>query len=402
MVNHELSEFCNKARKELFGNIIPFWLKHSRDQENGGFYGRITNDLRIEKKAPKGLVQTSRILWTFSALYQLSAKDEYLEMAHWAYQFLIDKYFDDQFGGVFWLLDYKGNVVEDKKKIYGQAFTIFALAEYNKVSQNDEALARAFKLFHVIEENNYDDENKGYYETSNRDWSISEDMRLSEIDMNEKKSMNTHLHLMEAYTTLYQVCPHQILEFKLRELIDDFTKFILDPDTKHLILFFDEFWRKKSENISFGHDIEGSWLLCEAAKVLGDKDLIENIDRIALDMVNVTIQEGFSDKFSIYVEKCGDGSLDRSVHWWQQAEAVVGLVNAFQISEGKQYLEWALKCWQFIEDFIIDRSHGEWFYEIKQNCHPDHKRHKVSEWKGPYHNARACMEIVKRLESGLV
>jgi len=398
MENHEIKSFCKKVYTELFTNIIPFWLEHSRDQENGGFYGRISNDLQVDKCASKSVIQITRILWTFSALFQMNSQKEFLEMTNWAYNFLRDKFFDRQFGGVFWLVDYKGNILDDKKKIYGQAFTIYALAEYSKISGNKEVLDHAIEIFQLIEQNNYDQANKGYFEVSNRDWTLSQEMRLSEIDMNEKKSMNTHLHLMEAYTNLYQVWPDQILEFKLRELIDVFLKFIIDPNTKHFKLFFDELWNSKSENVSFGHDIEGSWLLCEAAQVLGDKDLKEKINRITLDMVDATKQEGFSNKFSIYAEKYGNGCLNQSVHWWQQAETIVGLVNAFQISKDRQYLEWALKCWQFIEDFFIDRTHREWFYEITQNGCPDLKQYKVSEWKGPYHNGRACMEILKRLE----
>jgi len=397
-MDHISKSLKQKAERVLFGNIVPFWINHSIDEKNGGFYGRISNELSVEHEAPKSLILNVRILWTFSALYNYDPKAEYLKMANRAYDYLSKHFMDKKYGGAYWLVNFKGKVLNDKKKIYGQAFTVYALSEYYRVTQRKAVLDEAITLFRMIEKHNYDNENFGYFETSNRNWTIAEEMRLSEVDMNEVKSMNTHLHLMEAYTTLYKVWKDKEVGCKLESLINNFLDFVIDPNTLHFKLFFNEFWNVRTNRVSFGHDIEGSWLLYEAAEILGNKGMLEKISKIVLNMVDVTIREGFNTKFSIYTERYSDGSLLTNCHWWQQAEAVVGLVNAYQISGRKEYLECAVKAWDFIEDHFVDKENGEWFYEIKENGTPNQKLQKVSEWKGPYHNGRACLEIIKRLK----
>lgn len=397
MKTDTIRELRDSVEKELFGNIVPFWLSHARDCQNGGFFGRISNNLLVEKEAQKSLILTARVLWTFSALYRYSQREDFLKMADHAYYALSRQFFDPEFGGVFWLLDFSGKVLNEKKKMYGQAFSIYALSQYYAIKNQDEILDQAISIYRLIEKYNYDRRYKGYFETSNRNWTIAEEMRLSEVDMNEMKSMNTHLHLMEAYTNLYRFWPDKELKEKLRELIDVFLSFIIDPATSHFKLFFDERWNRKSDSISFGHDIEGSWLLCEAAEVLDDSALTDHIREVAIHMVTTTMKEGFSDRYAIFAEKNGDGTIFRGVHWWQQAEAVVGLINAYQITGDLIYMEWAVRCWTYISDIFVDREHGEWFYEIGEDGKPDNRRYKVSEWKGPYHNGRACLEILKRL-----
>lgn len=394
----EIRKFIHKLEKELFENIVPFWLNKTKDDQNGGFHGRITNDLIIEKDAPKSLILHTRVLWAFSFLYGFRKEKEYLEIAQWAYDFIINKFMDKKYGGVFWMVDVYGNVLESNKKMYGQAFFIYAFAEYYKVTKNKEVLELAIDLFNLIEKNNYDKKNKGYYEASKRNWKIDRSISLSPVDMTEVKSMNTHMHLMEAYTTLYTVWPDSQLKFKLTELINDHLDYIIDAQSKHFNLFFDEKWESKSRNVSFGHDIEGSWLLCEAAYIAGDKALIKKVEKIALQMVDVTIQQAFDKKNAIYAEKEGDGTLRTQLEWWQQVEAMVGFVNAFQITKDEIYMDWAIRMWDVIEKFIIDHDCGEWFFRVDANGDYDSTKQKVSEWKGPYHNIRACVEVLKRLK----
>jgi len=221
--------------------------------------------------------------------------------------------------------------------------------------------------------------------------------RLPKIYLNEKKSMNTHLHLMEAYTALYRVWKDEHLKDRLYKLVDNFLNHILNQDTHHFILFQNELWQSKSNHVSFGHDIEGSWLLCEAAEILGDTGLVNDMEKTALKMVDITMKEGFSQNFTIYADRDGNGNVCDSLEWWQQAEAVVGFVNAYQVSDDDKYLDWAVKCWDIIEQKIVDRQYGEWYFGILPGGKPDHTKYKVSEWKGPYHNSRTCMEILKRL-----
>ena len=201
----KINELTQKIEKDLFDNIIPFWLTKTRDTENGGFFGRITNDLKIEEDAPKSLILHSRILWTFAFLYGFKAEADYLKMCEWTFQFIMDKFYDKEFGGMYWMLDSKGRVIENNKKMYGQAFTIYALAEYYKITKKEDILEQAIHLYNLIEQNNYDRENKGYFEGSFRNWQVDKNISLSAVDMNEVKSMNTHLHLMEAYTNLYTI-----------------------------------------------------------------------------------------------------------------------------------------------------------------------------------------------------
>ena len=397
MENETIKVFCKKVEKELFENIVPFWIQYAQDNEYGGFYGRVSNDRKAEREAPKSLILNTRILWTFSAFYQFSKSDDFFYMAERAYNYIINYFLDREMGGAYWLLDYKGQPIDNRKKIYGQAFTIYALTEYYAATQNEQALNHAIDLFNLIEAHNFDKVNTGYFEASNRNWTIAEDLRLSAIDMNEKKSMNTHLHLMEAYSTFYKVWKDDQLKIRLKGLIDNFTNKIINPDNWHFILFQNELWHSKSDHVSFGHDIEGSWLLCEAAEIVGDRKRVKQIEEIALKMVDVTIAEGLSKNYTIYADRNSKGEVCESIEWWQQAEAIVGLINAYQISKKDQYLDLALKCWQVIEEKIVDKQYGEWFYGVLPDGNPDHSKFKVSEWKGPYHNARACMEVLKRL-----
>jgi len=397
MESRDIKNFRERVRKELFGNIVPFWIIHTMDKEFGGFFGRISNDLKVEKEAQKSLILIARIVWTFSALFRFEQKPEYLRMAKHGYDFLIDKFLDNKYGGTYWLVDYEGSVLVALKKIYGQAFSIYAFVEYYSATREQDALDNAIQIYELIEKNNYDKENQGYMEAANRDWSTTEEMRLSEVDMNEVKSMNTHLHLMEAYTSLYRVWKDEGLKAKLEELINVFINHIIDPETLHLKLFFDEVWNVKSKSVSFGHDIEAGWLLCEAVDVLENSVLKEKVHSLILKMADVTLKEGFSEQTAIYTEMDGDGSLDKNIQWWPQSEAVVGLLNAFDVSGHELYLFQAEKAWKFIESNFVDKKFGEWFYEVDNNNSPVKELNKVSEWKGPYHNSRACIEILKRL-----
>ena len=394
---NDIKTLKSKVQKDLFTNIIPFWLSNTIDIENGGFYGRIANNLVPEPNAPKSLILHTRVLWSFAFLYGYKNDPAYLDIADRAYNFLIERFMDNVNGGMFWLLDVKGNPLETYKKMYGQAFTIYAFSEYYKITKNEDVLNKAIEIFRLIEKNNYDPIHKGYYEGSSREWKVDKNISLSAVDMNEVKSMNTHLHIMEAYTTLYSVWPDATLKGKLIELIHLHLDHIISPETNHLKLFFDEAWCSKSKNISFGHDIEASWLLCEAAKIINDPVIDSKIEKVAIDMVKVIIKDGFDQKDAIYGARESDGTVHTQLEWWQQAEAMVGFVNAWQITGDEDYLNWTVRMWTVIEKYIIDHKDGEWFYGVASNGDYDHTKFKVSEWKGPYHNVRACVEVLRRL-----
>ncbi|MFA7711523.1 MAG: AGE family epimerase/isomerase [Candidatus Neomarinimicrobiota bacterium] len=394
-----ITRFRDRISRNLYENIIPFWMTHAVDHQNGGFYGRITNDLHIDANAPRGLILTGRILWTFSALYRFSPREEYLKMAQRAYHYLIDKFIDREYGGAYWMIDPQGKAVEDRKKIYGQAFVIYALSEYYTICSDKFVLEEAFNIFHLIEKFCHDSINIGYFEAANRDWSLSDNMQLSIVDMNEKKSMNSHLHLLEAFANLLRISNDGLVRNRLREIIKCHLEFIFNPAIDHLSLFFDEFWNRKSDVISFGHDVEASWLLCEAGEVIGEQEILLKVQQTALKLVAAVVAEGFTAQNALYTEKVETGQLhSASFDWWPQAEAVVGLLNAYEIGGDEKYFKKALGVWDFIEKYFVDYQYGEWFYEVSESGIPNPNRFKVSEWKCPYHNVRTCLEVLKRTE----
>ena len=270
----EMAEFKAQVEREWRENIAPFWLRYAPDEKYGGFRGWITNDLQINEEAEKGIILNSRILWTFSRAYRLYQEGDLQEMARRAYEYLGRYFVDHQAGGVYWALDCSGKATDTKKRTYAQAFALYGLTEFFLASGESAALHLAFELFYLIESYCRDREHDGYLETFERDWTLAGDQRLSNVDRNEKKSMNAHLHVLEAYTALAGATDDLQVRERLRAVIELFLTHIIHPDDAYLQMFFDEKWTSKSDHISFGHDIEASWLLCEAAEVLDDADLV--------------------------------------------------------------------------------------------------------------------------------
>ena len=386
----------SEVEKELIRNILPFWSKKMIDTENGGFYGRIEGNGNVEHDADKGCVMNSRILWTFSAAYRILKDPEYLAVAKKSKEYLLNYFFDKKYGGVFWLIDYKGNLRDGKKQIYAQAFTIYALAEYYRVTGDKNTLDKAIELFKLIEKYSFDKKLDGYFEAFSNEWGPIDDLRLSDKDANEKKTMNTHLHILEAYTNLYRIWKDDRLKQKLSGLINVFTDKIVNSRTFNLNMFFDEEWNDKTDLVSFGHNIESSWLIYEAAQVLGDNTIIENVKEICLRIAEVSKNGLMPDGSMIYEKFFKTGHIDTDRHWWVQAESVVGYLNAFTLSGREEFLEIALAAWKFISGNIVDRQNGEWYWSVDEKLRPNIKDDKAGFWKCPYHNGRMCLEIIER------
>lgn len=393
-----MNNLRQRVETELRSDILPFWLKYTIDPEHGGFRGQVSNNLIVNPIAPKGLILNARILWTLSRAFSVYRDDLYLQTARRAYDYLSKYFWDEEFGGVFWMLDYLGRPHDTKKRIYGQAFTVYSLAEFYRATNDKDALEKAIRMYQAIERSSYDDEFGGYFETYERDWTLARDQRLSDVDMDEKKSMNTHLHVMEAYATLLSQWNDPGLRGRLKEIIQIFLKRIIDPQTHHFLMFFDEQWRSRSNKISFGHDIEGSWLLLEAAEILGDASLLQQVRQEGLRMAQAVYDKAIDEDGGLLYEGDPSGIIDSDKHWWPQAEAVVGFLNAYQISGEKHFWTAAQRSWDFIDTHIIDHRYGEWFWKVSREGVPSTDKLKVDAWKCPYHNSRTCFEVMARTD----
>ncbi|UOG75351.1 AGE family epimerase/isomerase [Hymenobacter tibetensis] len=386
-----------EAFQEELDRILTYWSTHMLDTAHGGFYGQITDENNVVAQAPKGSVLNARILWTFSAAYRRQPNPTHLALATRAFGYLEKHFLDAEHGGVFWSVDYLGQPLDTRKQIYALAFAVYGLSEYYAASGNERALQHAQALFRAIEQHSFDPEHGGYLEALARDWSPLADLRLSDKDANEKKTMNTHLHILEAYTNLYRVWPDPQLRAQTQELLEVFQAHIIDPTSHQLHLFLDEQWQPKSTLVSFGHDIEASWLLLEAAEVLGNEDLVTQFRRVAVDMATTATRGLDTDGGLNYEFDPAQEHGDRDKHWWVQAEAMVGLLNAYQVSGQRRFYEQFQAVWEFTRTHLLDYAHGEWLWGVTATHLPMTGEDKAGFWKCPYHNTRACLEVLARL-----
>ena len=427
-MNETVQTMKREMQDVVKNNILRFWMEKMLDREQGGFYGRIDGQGVLHKDAEKGAILNARILWSFSAAYRVLKTPEYLKMAKRAKEYIINHFIDKEYGGVYWSLDSKGNPLDTKKQFYAIGFAIYGMSEYARATGDREALECALQLFDCIEEHALDHQYNGYIEACTREWGEIADMRLSELDANYPKSQNTHLHIIEPYTNLFRclkeldatesvnyvpvigaVLPVEVavpqetknrVEAALRNIINIFTDRILNPETHHLDLFFDMDWTRGAGHLeSYGHDIECSWLIHEAALVLGDSDVLKKVEPI-VQMVAQASEKGLRpDGSMIHEANLDTGHVDDDLHWWVQAENVVGWFNLYQYFDDEQALDRAVRCWQYIKDNLIDYENGEWYW----SRHPDGTLNTVDDkagfWKCPYHNSRMCLEIIERSEN---
>lgn len=385
--------FARECLNVLNDNILSFWSRKMVDPI-GGFYGRIDGQGKLHEQADKAVILNTRILWTYSAAYQVTGNPKHKLMADRAYEYLAKYFIDFKNGGLFWMLDNRGNVVSDKKQTYAQAFAVYAFSEYHKINEYKRAKDFSIRIFELMEEHAYDVLNNGYHEALNNQWGKLQDVRLSEKDMNADKTMNTHLHVLEAYTNLFRIWPDPKLKERLRNLIElMLEKFV--NDNGHFHLFYSDKWELLSHEISFGHDIEGAWLLCEAAEVLRDESLLTEVQAIALKMTNAAL-EGQDSDGGLMNEGSSEGIVDDDKHWWPQAEALIGLINAWQISGNEEYMVQMKRVWSFIRTYLLDKD-GEWHWKVNRHGDIDFQEDKAGPWKCPYHNGRAMIEIMNRL-----
>lgn len=400
-----LRTLCHEAHECLTQNILPFWLNNMLDTKRDGWYGRMTGKGLIDKNAPRGAILYARLLWTFSAAYRILDDHTCLEAARLTKNYILAHFMDCEFGGSFWSVTADGQPLDAKKQFYAQGFMLYGFSEYARATGDQKALQIALHLFDIIESRAWDNNHGGYIEACTRDWQPIANMRLSAKDDNCPKSQNTHLHIIEPYTNLlrllHETNPESGYERKVsaavERLVSLFTNHILNPKTHHLDLFFDMDWTRRSTTESYGHDIECSWLLHEAALVLGDKAVLNKVEPIVRE-VALASEKGLQPDGSMIYEGEPDGShFDRERHWWVQAEAVVGFFNLYQHFGDEMALDKALRLWEYIKNHLIDYEYGEWYWSIREdgsvNLDDDH----AGFWKCPYHNGRMCMELIERI-----
>ena len=390
------STYKNELSDELI-NILDYWINNTQDVAEGGFYGKIDNNNHVISGSPKGAVLNARILWSFSAAYNLTGKKEYLEIAARAHQYIADHIIDKEHGGVYWTVDHAGNKLDTKKQVYASAFTIYAFSEYYRASGQKNVLDEAVSLFRLLVDKSFDQDKAGYLEAFTEDWQPIDDLRLSAKDANEKKTMNTHLHVLEAYTNLYRVWSDETLKGQIRLLLHNFLDHFIDAETGHLNLFFDEDWNKRSTLVSYGHDIEAAWLLLDSAEAIGDAGLIKKLKARAVKISEATLERLDTDGGLWYEYEPAGDHLVKEKHWWVQAEAMIGFFNAWQITGDERYFGLSKASWNFVKNKILDKKKGEWFWGVDEFGQVMNAEDKAGLWKCPYHNSRACMEIIKRI-----
>jgi len=384
-----------EVMENLRTNILPYWIDSMTDPR-GGFYGRRDGHDRHDPDAPKGAILNARILWAFSAAYRVTGDNTYLEMATRAKREIIDRFYDKEHGGIYWSISADGKPLDTKKQFYAIGFAIYGLSEYVRATGDSEALDYAIRLFHDIEDHSRDRERGGYIEALTRDWQPIADMRLSEKDANASKTMNTHLHIIEPYTNLMRIWPDAELREALTSLLGIFLDRITAPEWRgHMGLFFDDSWRRSDGIISYGHDIEASWLLLETAQVLGDEALTARTLQATRRIAEAALHGRCTDGSMVY-ERHADGRFDNDKHWWVQAEQMVGLIWLYRYHGDMSALNKAVETWRYISENIVDHENGEWFWSRHDGC-VNRADDKAGFWKCPYHNTRMCLEVYERL-----
>lgn len=377
-------------RNNLRECILPYWSNKMVDPA-GGFYGRRDGFDRLDPDAPKGAILNARILWSYAAAYNAIKDPQYLEMATRARDYILAHFIDREFGGAYWSVKADGTPDDTKKQFYAIAFIIYGLSEYYRATGDEESLRVAMELFDSIEQHSRDRVKGGYIEAATREWAPIADMRLSEKDSNASKTMNTHLHIIEGYTALLRVsCDERVLE-ATKGLLRIFLDRIIDPATGHLNLFFNDDWEREDDTYSYGHDIEASWLLVETAEVIGDPELLAETLAVCRKVALAALEGRNADGSMIY-ERHADGRLDCELHWWVQAENVVGQMYLAAYHDMPGQLDRAAETFAYIQRELVDPVEGEWYWSRLPDGTINRRDDKAGFWKCPYHNSRACLE----------
>ena len=392
----DLQNMSREVREHLERDIIPFW-KGMRDDENSGYYGWLDYHLKVDKKAVKGCILNSRITWFFANAYTLLKDESLLDEARHGYEFLKNACWDKENGGVYWSVNYDGTPCETLKHTYNQAFSIYALSSYYEASGDGDALRLAYKLYEMIETKMRDE--SGYKEAFDEAFHEIDNDKLSENGVMAQKTMNTLLHVFEAYTELYRVDRNEAVAEKIKWIMDIIAGKVYNPSLHRQEVFFDDRWNSIIDLHSYGHDIETAWLVDRSVDVLDDEAYRRKMLPVTMDLTDCIYRTAFHG--SSLANECEKGVVDEWRIWWVQAETVVGFLNGYEKSKKEEYLEAACSTWDFIKEHIIDRRGGyengrEWYWRVDKDGVPDSEKPIVEPWKCPYHNGRMCFEVIRR------
>jgi len=391
-----LNQLRDEVRTDLTQNILNYWSGYMVDSGKGGFFGRIDSDNKVRKDEDKGGILNARILWTYSAAYRVLKDTAYLRLARRSKDYIMAHFIDKEYGGAYRSLKSSGEPSDTRKQIYTQSFFIYGLSEYYRATGDTEALNAAIAIYNLFERYALDTKSDGYFEVYTRDWKRLHDRLIGESTEKDEKTMNTHLHLMEAYTSLYRVWPDKRLAERLKDIVGLFLNKIIDPRSFHLTCFMDRGWNRTSAVDSYGHDIEASWLLNEAAGVLEDAQLIRRVKDISIRIADAASEGLQSDGSLVYEKDRSTGRIGSERSWWAQAECVVGYLNAYELTGKQKYLENSTNCWNYIKNHFVDKKAGGWFSSVQENGMPG-RGDKAGFWVCPYHNSRMGLELIERI-----
>jgi alpha-L-fucosidase 2 len=393
-----MNQLKTEVSDNLTQNILPYWSSKMVDKINGGFYGRINWNEQVFPEEDKGGILNARILWTYSSAYRVLKDTAYLRLATRAKDYILTHFIDYQYGGAFRSVNSKGEPSDTRKQTYTQSFFIYGLAEYYRATGDQEALQRAKEIFEAFEKYALDKESNGYFEVFTRDWQRLPDRLIGEKTVADEKTMNTHLHIVEAYANLYRVWPDERMADRLRNLVEIFLDKIINKNTFHLINFLDKNWISTSSIDSYGHDIEASWLLYEAAQLLDDPALLARVKETSIKIANAAAEGLQPDGSLVYEKDLQTGHVTTNRSWWPQAETIVGYMNAFELTGNEEYLDNSINCWNYTKNHLVDFKNGGWFSSVSESGEVG-RGDKAGFWTCPYHNGRMCLEIIERVNN---
>jgi len=393
-----MAQLKNEVFINLTKNLLPYWSTRMVDTRNGGFYGRINADNKVFPDEDKGGILNARILWTYSSAYRILKDTAYLRLATRSKDYIMAHFIDKEYGGAYRSVKSNGEQSDTRKQIYTQSFFIYGLAEYYRATGDKEALTTAKGIFDLFEKYALDKKSGGYFEVFTRDWHPSHDLLIGESTVNDEKTMNTHLHIMEAYTNLYRVWPDKRVAARLKDLVELFLDKIVDIKTSHLICFMDKNWNRTSATDSYGHDIESSWLLVEAAGLLRDPALLARAKETSIKIANAAAEGLQPDGSLVYEKNPSTGRINTERSWWVQAETIIGYLNAYEITGNEKYLNNSTNCWNYTKNHMVDNMTGGWLSSVSESGVVG-KTDKAGFWVCPYHNGRMCMEIIERVSA---